>query len=125
MKNAYLVEDDEAARGALSEALAEFADARVAGWAETEDAAVAWLSRHPQEVDFVVLDLFLDAGSGLGALARLNKMPYAPPVLVLSGGATSLLRRSCMLLGARGVYDKAANLDDFYRACAGLPGRAR
>ena len=125
MKHAFLVEDDDAARGTLSEALAALADARVAGWAASEDAAVAWLSRNPREADFVVLDLFLDAGSGLGALARIRQLPDAPPVLVLSGGATSLLARSCMLLGAQGVYDKAANLDSFFRACAGMPALHR
>ncbi len=120
MIHAFLVEDDAASRAILEEALREMADTDVVGWAGTENGAVDWLARHPRQADVVVLDLFLDAGSGLGALARLSKLPQRPRVVVLSGGATSLLRRSCLLLGAEAVFDKATDLEALCAHCRAI-----
>ena len=124
MRTAFLVEDDAAIRSALTEALAELAEVRVVGWSSTEQGAVNWLSDNLGAADMVVLDLFLDSGSGLGVLSRFQEMVPAPRVIVLSNGATSLLRRSCLLMGAEAVYDKASDLDAFYAHCGSIPGRS-
>ncbi|MES2185828.1 MAG: response regulator [Pseudomonadota bacterium] len=121
MRSAFLVEDNPSARSALISALAEAADTGVVGWAESEIDAIAWLEAHPGEADVVVLDLFLNAGSGLGVLARLKNLAGNHHIVVLTNCATSLLRRSCLLLGAEAVYDKAGDLELFFSHCRSIP----
>jgi DNA-binding NarL/FixJ family response regulator len=116
MYSAFLVEDSPPARETLTDALAESANIRVVGYAESETAAVEWLKHHDKP-DVVVLDLFLNAGTGLGVLARIRQMALDSRVIVLTNSATSLLRRSCLLLGAEAVYDKADNLEEFLDHC--------
>lgn len=116
MHSAFLVEDSPPARETLTVALAESADIVTVGFAESELGALEWL-RHHDLPDVVVLDLFLNAGTGLGVLARIRQLSLGLRVIVLTNSATSLLRRSCMLLGAEAVYDKADNLEDFLDHC--------
>lgn len=116
MHSAFLVEDSPPARETLTVALAESADIVAVGFAESELDAVEWL-RHHERPDVVVLDLFLNAGTGLGVLARIRQLSLGLRVIVLTNSATSLLRRSCLLLGAEAVYDKADNLEDFLDHC--------
>ena len=116
MHSAFLVEDSPPARETLTVALAESADIVTVGFAESELEALEWLRRHDLP-DVVVLDLFLNAGTGLGVLARIRQLSLGLRVIVLTNSATSLLRRSCMLLGAEAVYDKADNLEDFLDHC--------
>ncbi|WPB55728.1 response regulator [Xylophilus sp. GOD-11R] len=119
MHSAFLVEDSPPARESLTLALAETADIVAVGWAESEIEAVEWLRQHPKP-DVVVLDLFLNAGTGLGVLAKIRQMALDLRVVVLTNSATSLLRRSCLLLGAEAVYDKADNLEDFLHHCRNM-----
>lgn len=129
MHSAFLVEDSPPARETLTAALAESADIVAVGFAESELDALEWL-RHHDRPDVVVLDLFLNAGTGLGVLARIRQLTLDLRVVVLTNSATSLLRRSCLLLGAEAVYDKADNMEDFLDHCrhmfeppAGTPPR--
>ena len=118
--SAFLVEDSPPARETLTDALAESADIVTVGFAESEIEAIDWLRNH-QKPDLVVLDLFLNAGTGLGVLAKIRQMALEDlRVVVLTNSATSLLRRSCLLLGAEAVYDKADNLEDFLAHCRGM-----
>jgi len=119
MHSAFLVEDSPPARETLTAALADAADIVTVGWAESESEAVEWLRLHDKP-DLVVLDLFLNAGTGLGVLTRLRKLSLNLRILVLTNSATSLLRRSCLLLGAEAVYDKADDLEDFLDHCRGM-----
>jgi len=120
MHSAFLVEDSPPARETLTFALAESAAIETVGYAESELEAVDWLSSH-EKPDLVVLDLFLNAGTGLGVLAKIRQMALQDlRVIVLTNSATSLLRRSCMLLGAEAVYDKADNLEEFLEHCRGM-----
>ncbi|QHJ00244.1 response regulator [Xylophilus rhododendri] len=116
MHSAFLVEDQPAQREILSAALASVSDIEPVGWAETEMEAIDWLRSHPKP-DLVVLDLFLNAGTGLGVLIKLQPQTLGLRVVVLSNSATSLLRRSCLLLGAEAVFDKADSMEDFLEHC--------
>lgn len=119
MHSAFLVEDSPPARATLIDALAVTADIQAVGWAESEGDAVNWLLSH-EKPDLVVLDLFLNAGTGLGVLAGLRKLHLDLRVIVLTNSATSLLRRSCLLLGAEAVYDKADDMEDFLEHCRSM-----
>jgi two-component system OmpR family response regulator len=121
MRPVFLVEDNAAIRALLIPALAEGAGMEVVAYAESESEAVEWISRHRNEADAVILDLFLKSGTGMGVLAQVASFVHDYPIVVLTNSATDLLRRHCVALGAEAVFDKTAELDAFLKHCRELP----
>ncbi|CAB4244018.1 Transcriptional regulatory protein ZraR [Methylacidimicrobium sp. AP8] len=96
MGRILIVDDDDA----LSEALAETVrslghQARTAG---SGAEALAALGSEP--IDGVLLDLRLPGMDGLEVLARIRRLPEAPPVAVLTAHATAANTIEAMRLGA-------------------------
>ena len=69
----FLVEDNALIRESLIDALEELAPVKVVGFAVTEDAAVKWLTGNRSGCDLVVVDIFLERGSGLGVLRACDR----------------------------------------------------
>lgn len=116
----FLVEDNKTIRDSLIPALEELARAQAVGYAESEDAAVDWLSEHTDDWQVAVIDLFLEHGSGLGVLRRCGtRLPHQRAV-VLSNYATEDMRIRCRQLGADAVFDKSNELEDFMDYCNSL-----
>jgi len=102
----FLVEDVPAVRNLIFESLAEIAGLEVAGFAETEENALSWLSSHV--CDVLILDLELRRGNGLGllkALAALNPPPQ-PVKIVYSNHVSANIRRLATQFGAGHFIDK-------------------
>lgn len=119
----FLVEDNKTIRDSLIPALEDLASAKAVGFAESEDAAVKWLTEHSDAWHVAVIDLFLKKGSGLGVLRRcLQRQPHQRTV-VLSNYATEDMRSRCRALGADAVFDKSNELEDFMDWCNGLRWR--
>ncbi len=108
----FLVEDSSIIRENLSEALRESAPVEIAGIADDEATAVAWLQRERAACDLVIIDIFLKSGSGLGVLKAMAKFPDEPTRIVLSNHATPEIRAKCLELGATTVFDKSNELDE-------------
>lgn len=102
----FLAEDNPVARHAFADALDEIG-ATLAGRAENERGAIAWLRAHPHAWDVAVVDLFLASGSGVGVLRALADRPRTQKVLVVTNYITADLRSQCFALGANGVFDKS------------------
>lgn len=117
----YIVEDSALIRDSLVAALQELADIEVVGTAESEGVAVRWLAQPGNLADLVIVDLFLQEGSGLGVLRALrdSATPRRARV-VLSNYATPDMRRRCLELGADQVFDKSNDIDALIRYCAAL-----
>lgn len=121
-RHAFLVEDNPTIRDNLIASLAEMSDVDVVGTAEGENEAVAWLMLHPTDADFVILDLFLAQGSGIGVLKQLLALDFGLPVVVLTNYATDDVRQRCAALGARALFDKSEQIEEFFAFCEnGLP----
>ena len=114
----YLVEDSPVIRESLIATLEELAPVRVVGTAADERTAVTWLSTAGQAVDLVIVDLFLKGGSGLGLLRAAQAMPRRHVLVVLSNYVTPDMRRQCLALGARRVFDKSHDLDALIQYCS-------
>lgn len=112
----FLAEDDARLRDALIAAMDAVCDAEVVATAETEAEAVCWLNAHPREWGLAVLDLFLRDGTGFGILQKLAG-ESRDRVIVLTNSATHENRDRCLQLGARAVYDKTTELDQFLDHC--------
>lgn len=123
--NTYLVEDSPLIRQDLVATLEELAGVHVMGWASGERAAVGWLADPQHSPGLVIVDLFLEDGSGLGVLRAMHQRPQRLRTVVLSNYATPEVRQRCLELGAERVFDKSGDIEDLLSYCreaaAGLP----
>ncbi len=113
----FLVEDNLTIRENLIPALEDLANARVVGFAETEEVAASWLTEHRNEWHLAIVDLFLREGSGLGVLASCRARKRHQKVVVLSNYATRDMRERCMAMGADAVFDKSTELEALIEYC--------
>ena len=116
----FIVEDSPIILDNLVATLEELAPVRVVGSAPDEDAAVNWLTADGRDVDLVIIDVFLKAGSGLGVLKRAAQRNAPGKRVVLTNYATQEMRKKCLELGADRVFDKSNELDDLLMYCSRL-----
>jgi len=122
----YIVENSPLIREDLIGTLEELASVTVVGTAADESSAVQWLSDAHHAVDLVIVDIFLQSGSGLGVLRTIG--PHGPTgtkLVVLSNFATPDIRRRCLELGADAVFDKSHDIDALLLYCRHLAGGVR
>lgn len=115
--NAYLVEDNPLIRKELVATLEELAGVNVVGWASGERAAVGWLANPEHDPALVIVDLFLEEGSGMGVLRAMHQRVKPLRTVVLSNYATPEVRQRCMELGADRVFDKSGDIEDLLNYC--------
>ena len=113
----YIVEDSQVIRDSLIATLEELVPVDVVGTADGEAAALHWLLRPGNEVDLVIVDLFLKQGSGLGVLRAVHALAQRCTMVVLSNYATPDMRRKCLELGADRVFDKSNDIDALIQYC--------
>lgn len=114
----YIVEDNPVIRENLIGTLEELASVKALGWAETENDARSWLTRHSAGTwDLAIVDLFLKQGSGLGVLEACQGRQAGQRVVVLSNYATADMRKRCAQLGADAVFDKSNEIDALIEYC--------
>ncbi len=118
----YLVEDSTVIRDNLIEALHETLPLELVGVASNEDALRAWLRAGDAACDLVIVDIFLDGGSGLGVLAARSEFNAPGRWVVLSNHATPEMRRKCAELGADAVFDKSNEIEALMLYCKRLAG---
>ncbi len=116
----YIVEDSPVIRENLIATLEELVPVEVVGTAEDEATAVTWLAAPGHEVDLLIVDIFLKAGSGLGVLRASHEGQPLRPMVVLSNYATQDMRRKCLALGADRVFDKSTEIDALIAYCGRL-----
>ena len=112
MQRIFLVEDSPIIRESLVEALSSVDDGReVIGIAETEDDAFQGIASTPADV--AIIDINLRQGSGIGLLARLSQLAYAPPTrIVYTNHYSRRVAAHCAELGATHVLSKAGELSE-------------
>lgn len=95
-----LIEDNETIRTNLIPALEELGNLKILGIGVTERGAVQLMEQFAASWQIVVVDLFLEQGSGLGVLkACANRLCYQK-AFVLTNYPTAEMRRRCKELGA-------------------------
>lgn len=123
----YIVEDSAVICHSLIATLEELAPVVVIGTSGEELEAVTWLGEPGHQVDLVIVDIFLKAGSGLGVLraaqaAAADKVNRAGrrKMVVLSNYATEGMRTKCFELGADRVFDKSNDIEALLLYCQQL-----
>jgi two-component system OmpR family response regulator len=101
-----LVEDSPLLVQRISELVVDLPNVRLVGTAGTEAEAMHLLEG--DDVDVVILDLQLHAGSGFGVLRALQRQSRtAPTVIVFTNFAIGAYRETAIALGARHFLDKS------------------
>jgi DNA-binding NarL/FixJ family response regulator len=116
----FLIEDSPLIRESICATIEELASAQVVGFAEDAPAASEWIAAHGDEVDLLVIDIFLKRGSGLDVLRSASTLKARK--VVLSNYATPEMRRRCLEVGADRVFDKSNEIEALIAYCARLDG---
>jgi two-component system, OmpR family, response regulator len=113
----FLVEDSQTIRVTLMDMLTDLADARLAGTAEQQSDAIAWLNDHPDEWDVAIVDMLLKRGSGFPVLRACATRSSKQRVLVLSNYVTPEVRTQALRLGVDRVFDKSQEVEALIDYC--------
>ncbi len=116
----FIVEDSPIILDNLAAMLEEMSPVQVVGSAADEVTAMHRLGQLADEVDLVIIDVFLKQGSGLGVLRGTTAAGRHAKRVVLTNYATSDMREKCKALGAHRVFDKSTDLDDLVSYCTRL-----
>jgi DNA-binding NarL/FixJ family response regulator len=116
----FIVEDSPIILDNLVATLEEMAPVQVVGSAPDESTAMARLAQLRDQVDLVIIDVFLKSGSGLGVLRGSAQFGIKAKRVVLTNYATVDMRDKCKALGADRVFDKSNDLDDLLSYCLRL-----
>lgn len=115
---AYVVEDNPTIRENLIGALEELTCVRVVGNCATEDEGLEWLEQNTQEWDLAIIDLFLQRGSGIRLVQRINRRRDNQKIIVFSNYVNPSVRKRCAQLGVDAVFDKSTEIDFLVDYCA-------
>ena len=115
---AYVVEDNATIRENLIGALEELTCVRVVGNSATEDEGLQWLEQNAQDWDLVVVDLFLQRGSGIRLVQRVRRRSASQKIIVFSNYVNASVRKRCAQLGVDAVFDKSTEIDFLVDYCA-------
>ena len=118
----YLIEDSTIVRDNLIELLRETLPVEVVGVANSETDLRQWLRDSRPGCDLVIVDIFLQDGSGLGVLTARQEFEAPGRWVVLSNHATPEMRRRCFDLGADAVFDKSNEIESLLLYCKRLAG---
>ena len=118
---AFIVEDNPVILKDLIATLEELTPVRVVGTARTESDAVRELEERKEDLDLVIVDIFLASGSGLGVLARAQALNLPMRRVVLTNYPSPDMRQRCASLGADRLFDKSRELDELITYCEGMP----
>lgn len=118
-----LVEDSGLILQGLIDTLQEMLPLTVIGSAADEAAACQWLDQHGQDLDLMVVDIFLRQGTGLGVLQHANELDLSCRKVVLTNYATREMRARCSALKADQVFDKSSELEELVQYCADIAER--
>ena len=115
-----LVEDDHRIHAIVTELLATIGDLKPVSTVTTEAEANLWLQENPQGWDLAVIDLILEAGTGMGVLSKCRSRPAGGKAVVLSSYVSPAIERHCRALGADAVFHKAHDMERFIDYCSAL-----
>jgi DNA-binding NarL/FixJ family response regulator len=111
-----IVDDHRVFREALTELLEIKTDMRVVGQADNARDALQFLTRAPQQVGIVLVDITLKGRSGLELIKDMKAHGINVPTLVLSMHDELLYAERSLRAGARGYISKNASFKDVIRA---------
>ena len=114
---AFVVEDNPTICENLVGTLEELTCVKVIGTSGTEDEALAWVQSHADGWDLLIVDLFLQRGSGMHLVQKLPARRPGQKVVIFSNYVNSSVRKRCAQLGVDAVFDKSTEIDSLVDYC--------
>jgi DNA-binding NarL/FixJ family response regulator len=105
MMNVFIVEDSEVMRENLQSMLADFHNVKIVGYAVDEAGAIERINALLPDV--VILDLSLQAGSGVAVLKNVKKHNPEIKVIVLTNYSDEFYVDACKRAKADYFFDKS------------------
>lgn len=115
--HAFVVEDNPTIRENLVGTLEELTCVKVVGTSGTEDEAIEWVHANPQRWDLLIVDLFLQRGSGMHLVHQLAARRAGQKVVIFSNYVNASVRKRCAQLGVDAVFDKSTEIDSLVDYC--------
>ena len=116
--HASIVEDNATIRENLVATLEELTAVKVVDMSSTEAQALVWLTDHPNDWDLLIVDLFLQQGSGMHLVQKLAGRRASQKVVIFSNYVSASVRKRCAQLGVDAVFDKSTEIDALVDYCA-------
>jgi DNA-binding NarL/FixJ family response regulator len=115
-----LVEDDRRVHEIVTRLLESIGDLKPVSTVTTEAEANLWLEENPEGWDLAVIDLILDAGTGMGVLSKCRVWSNRGRAVVLSNYLSPAIEKHCLALGAEAVFHKSHDMNRFIEFCSAL-----
>ena len=115
-----LVEDDRRVHGIVADLLESVGDIKPVATLTTEAEANLWLEENPDGWDLAIIDLILDAGTGMGVLAKCRAWSGGGKAVILSNYVSPAIHTHCLGLGADAVFHKSHDMGRFIAYCSNL-----
>jgi len=115
-----LVEDDFRVHGIVADLIEGIGDLKLVATVTTEAEANLWLEENAEGWDLAVIDLILDAGTGMGVLSKCRTWSSGGRAVVLSNYISPAIHTHCLALGAEAVFHKAHDMGRFIEYCSAL-----
>ena len=104
----------------MADLLGAIGNLRPVSTVTTEAEAILWLQENPDGWDLSVIDLILEAGTGMGVLPKCRASSASGKAVVLSNYVSPAIERHCLALGADAVFHKSTDMDRFIAFCTAL-----
>ena len=116
----FLVEDSALLRELLIDSFSLISGITIAGYADSEDEALAQL--HASPCDIVIVDIQLRQGNGIALLRKLVDQPDVPmPIcIVLSNNVGTAYRRSIAQVELCFFFDKTTEFSQLHQLLVNL-----
>lgn len=101
-----IVEDSVTFAEWLQNDLAVFDEIEVTGKADTVESAILLIKK--MKPDIVILDLWLNEGTGFDLLEIIRDMEENPVVFVFTNYPWPTLKTKCLEMGAEGFFEKSS-----------------
>jgi two-component system OmpR family response regulator len=115
--HAFVVEDNPTIRENLVGTLEELTCVKVVGTSGTEDEALSWVHANSARWDLLIVDLFLQRGSGMHLVQKLGARQPGQKVVIFSNYVNASVRKRCAQLGVDAVFDKSTEIDSLVDYC--------
>jgi DNA-binding NarL/FixJ family response regulator len=105
----FIVDDSEIVRERLTSMLSEIGSLNIVGFADNPaDAMEAILRLKP---NVIILDIFLNGGSGITVLRNVRAKKIQSKIIMLTNYAQEQYRKKCFEEGADYFFDKSIEFD--------------
>lgn len=110
MRRLIIADDHQVLRQALCETLKGKGKYQIIAEASDGEELLKLLNSH--SADVIVMDIAMPNLNGIGVLEKLQQVPSAPPVLVLSANEGEKNVKAALKAGAKGFVPKNAAIDE-------------